>query len=140
SSFVTYEGYPVGYVTPSFPSLYWPINNKKYTVSYLYYTEDIWKFTLYWTLIFFAGFYLAAGIIAVISHRRSFWVGLVWVIIYLLVGGCQALISGTCIGLLTAAIYRAGLFSMSTWIPLSLAVVQILFNALTSYRIYGVII
>lgn len=39
-----------------------------------------------------------------------------------------------------AVIYKAGLFAMSTWVPLSCALMQILFNVSTSYLTAGVII
>lgn len=39
-----------------------------------------------------------------------------------------------------AVIYKAGLFAMSTWIPLCCAVVLILFNVNTSYSMAGIII
>ncbi|SCW02877.1 LAFE_0F16248g1_1 [Lachancea fermentati] len=138
-SFVTSGDVPIGYTTPSFPSLYWPINNKKFTLSLLYYTGDIWKFTIYWTFILFAVFYGAAGLLASCSHRKT--AGGLWIMaFYLFVGGVQALASGTVAGLILAVIYKAGLFAMSTWIPLCCAVVLILFNVNTSYSMAGIII
>ena len=98
-SFVTTGDVPLGYVTPSFPSLYWPLNNEKFSLSYLYYTSDIWRFTVYWTLIFFAGFYGSAGLIASYSHRKT--AGGIWIMFfYLVAGGIQAIASGTVVGLL----------------------------------------
>ncbi|ODQ56700.1 hypothetical protein WICANDRAFT_37073, partial [Wickerhamomyces anomalus NRRL Y-366-8] len=137
-SFVTIADVPVGYSTPKFPSLYWPVNNKMYTVSYLYYTYDIWKFTIFWSLIFFIGFYGAAGLWAALVHRKL--AGGCWILgFYVLIGGVQGIISGTVVGLVLSAIYRAGLFSMSTWIPLCSGVFQILFNVVTSYSMMSVI-
>lgn len=49
---------PIGYVVPDFPSLYWPVGSTKphYDIANLYYTYDIWRFTVIWTLIFLWGF------------------------------------------------------------------------------------
>lgn len=91
---MTINNTPLGYVTPKFPSLYWPINNDKFNVSYLYYTKDIWKFTLYWSLILFCAVYGASGLIAGYSHRTP--TGRLWIIaLYLLIGGIQGFLSGT---------------------------------------------
>ncbi|SCV04525.1 LAME_0H19130g1_1 [Lachancea meyersii CBS 8951] len=138
-SFITSGDIPIGYVTPKFPSLFWPINNKKYTLSYLYYITDIWKYTVYWTLILFMAFYVAAGLWASFSHRKT--AGGLWImIVYILAGGFQALAAGTVSGLMLAVTYKAGLFAMSTWIPLCFSVVLILFHISTTYSMAGVII
>ncbi|CCC70843.1 hypothetical protein NCAS_0F03590 [Naumovozyma castellii] len=131
-SFITNNDIPIGYITPKFPSLYWPINNKKYDITFLYNISDIWKFTLYWTLIFNAAFYGAAGLLASFSHRRTG--GGIWImVIYLTFAGVQGLAMGTIMGFLIGAIYGAGLFAMSTWIPLCCAVAQILFDVIMAY-------
>lgn len=129
---------PVGYTTPKFPSLYWPVNNELYTVSYLYYTSDIWQFTTFWTLIFFIGFYGAAGSWAAFVHRRV-TNGVYILVFYVIIGGVQGIASGTIVGLILSAVYRSGLFSMSTWIPMCAGVMQILFNVVTSYPMISVI-
>ncbi|CAI4832610.1 CPA_1a_G0057280.mRNA.1.CDS.1 [Saccharomyces cerevisiae] len=135
-SFVTNNDIPVGYVTPKFPSLYWPINNSKYSTGFLYYISDIWKFSLYWTLIFNGAFYVTAGVYASLTHRKK--AGSVWIfVMYVLYGGLQGLTTGTVMGFLIGAIYRSGLFSMSTWVPLCCAVVQILFDVVLSYSMVG---
>lgn len=131
-SFITNNDIPVGYVTPSFPSLYWPINNSKVSLAVLYDVSVIWKFTLYWSLIFNGAFYGIAGLWASFSHRKK--AGGIWIMfIYLLYGGTQGLIAGTISGFLIGSIYSAGLFAMSTWIPLCCVVVQILFDVSVSY-------
>lgn len=38
-----------------------------------------------------------------------------------------------------AAIYKAGLFSMSTWIPMCCGMIQILLNLVTSYPMMSVV-
>ncbi|QLL33002.1 hypothetical protein HG536_0D05240 [Torulaspora globosa] len=93
----------------------------------LYNVVDIWKFTLYWTLIFNEAFYGIAGLCASYTHRRNAC-GLWLMAIYLFYGGLQAVAAGTVIGFLIGSIYSAGLFAMSTWIPLFCAIVQIMYD------------
>lgn len=47
------------------------------------------------------------------------------------------MIIGTVMGFLIGAIYRSGLFSMSTWVPMCCAVVQILLDVTMSYSMVG---
>ncbi len=68
---------PANYTTPPFPSLYWPPQTAHITGS-LYYLSDIWRFTLLWTLIFYAIFYLGAAAFALavqllFSGRPAYW-------------------------------------------------------------------
>jgi hypothetical protein len=61
--------------------------------------KDIWRFTVFWTLIFFAVFYGAAGTWACVVHRGKF-TKTIWIpLVYLLLGLVQALLSGTVVGL-----------------------------------------
>lgn len=137
-SFITNNDVPIGYVTPSFPSLHWPISNGKFSLAVLYDVVVIWKFTLYWSLIFNGAFYGIAGLWASYSHRRR--AGGLWIMaIYLVYGGIQAVAAGTVIGFLIGSIYSAGLFSMSTWIPPCCVIVQILFDFSVSYLSSGTI-
>lgn len=58
---------PPSYHTPPFPSLYWLIGPPDVVQpEYLYHIRDIWRFTLFWTLIIFEAAHLAAGIYAVV--------------------------------------------------------------------------
>lgn len=131
-SFVVNSDIPIGYKTPPFPSLYWPINNDKYSLAFLYNVVDIWKFTLCWTLILNGAFYGIASIIATITHKKKFRASII-IIVYLLYAGIQSMIIGTVMGFLIGAIYNSGLFAMSTWIPLCCAVAQILYDVVISY-------
>ncbi|KAH3672968.1 hypothetical protein WICPIJ_009977 [Wickerhamomyces pijperi] len=137
--FVTIADVPVGYTTPPFPSLYWPLGQEKYTISYLYYSFDIWKFTVFWTLIVFAAFYGSVGIWAGLLTRRIF-LGITVLTSYLIIGSIQAFISASIFSVVLAATYRAGLFAMTTWIPFSCAVIQMLFNVLMSYTFMSVVV
>ncbi|ODQ65458.1 hypothetical protein NADFUDRAFT_25637, partial [Nadsonia fulvescens var. elongata DSM 6958] len=130
---------PIGYETPIFPSLYWPYGSNTFTASYLFYISDIWRFTVLWTIILYTVFHFCAGLWAAIMHRKV--IGGVWiVIVYVLLGAIQAIISGSCVGLLVGYIYSSGLFNMSTWIPLVWAVIQILFMVMNSYTMSSAIL
>ena len=58
---------PAGYLTPPFPSLYWFFGPRN-TVEpvYLYRIRDVWRYTLYWTLIVFEAAHLAVALYAVV--------------------------------------------------------------------------
>ena len=61
---------PDAYETPPFPSLYWLIGPPGVVrPKYLYHISDIWRFTLYWTLIAYEAAHLVVGFYAV---------GIVW--------------------------------------------------------------
>ena len=62
---------PHGYLTPSWPSLYWPIRPEPGVPQYLYYTSDIWRFTLYWTLLDVGAVHVVAAGLAVVMQLRS---------------------------------------------------------------------
>lgn len=127
---------PVGYTVPKFPSVY-PIYSKEYEVSYLYYTYDIWRFTLFWTLIIYVPVHLASAVIGVTMQRR-FLSGLVIIAFYLAMSGIQAFVSGTIAGLMLAAVYKSGLFAMTTWIPFSWAITITLYMIRTSYSMTSI--
>ncbi len=119
--------------------MYWPIGNDKFNVAYLYYLPDIWRFTVFWTMIFFAAVYGSAGVIAWMTHKNLLFG--IWVVpFYILIGLVQAFVSGTVAGIVLAIIYKAGLFSMTTWIPFCCGALQILFNVSTSYSMTSPII
>lgn len=136
-SFITSNDVPVGYETPTFPSLHWPTGLRT-TVHVLYDVHSIWRFTLYWSLIFNVGFYAVAGLWASLMHRKQaggFWI----MAVYLAYGGVQGVAGGTITGFLIGNIYSSGLFAMSTWIPLCCAAVQILFDFAVSFSGTGII-
>lgn len=59
---------------------------------------------------------------------------------YMVYAGIQGFVVGTVMGFLIGAIYRAGLFAMSTWIPLCCAVATVLYDVVMSYSNIGRII
>lgn len=130
---------PIGYVVPRFPSLYWPVGSSKqqYEMSNLYYTYDIWRFTVIWTIIMFVAFHLAAACWASLM-KRGVKSALLISTAYIVIGGIEGIVSGSIVGLIITGVYRAGLCSVSTWIPLCWAVVQILWIVFTSYSMMNV--
>jgi hypothetical protein len=70
--------------------------------------------------------------------KRDFKNGLIIMFLYIGIAGIEAIVSGTIVGLIITGVYRAGLCSVSTWIPLVWAVVQILWMVFTSYSMMNV--
>jgi hypothetical protein len=92
---------PAEYTVPPFPSLFWPPQASSII---LYELDEMWKFTLFWTLILYGLFHLGAVGIAVLMQggkRMSSWKYL-WLVplIYALIAGFEALIAGTLVGLM----------------------------------------
>lgn len=90
---------PINYQTPSFPSLYDPLAGRHNTAYYLYHTNDIWRFTLYWTFIFYGSTHLLVAGYAVLTHFRH-W-SIIWLvpIIYAIIAALEALLAGSIVGL-----------------------------------------
>ena len=146
---------PLDYTRPSFPSLYWPLNPSPGDARYLYYQSDIWRFTLYWTLITYGGVHLSASVWAVLMQLRSAlatktkplgepnkirqtlaWVWLIPVV-YLVVAGIEAVFAGSVVGLILGAVYNAGYFKMSTWVPFIWGLLNVMILILSSFSIHG---
>lgn len=89
---------PINYQVPSFPSLYDPLPAHHHEAYYLYYTTDIWRFTLYWTLIFYGVSHLTVAGCAVLTHFRNWSV--IWLVplLYSVVAGLEGLIAGSIVG------------------------------------------
>lgn len=89
---------PQGYITPPFPSLYYPFPVSLNNGYYLYYTSDAWRFTLYWTLAFYAAIHLAASLYACMMQWRSWRV--IWIapVVFLLIAGLEGIIAGSIVG------------------------------------------
>lgn len=57
----------LGYRAPPFPSLYWLIGPPRLAQpAYLYHIKDIWRFTVFWTLVVLEAAHLLVGVYAVI--------------------------------------------------------------------------
>ena len=100
---------PAEYHTPPFPSLYWPIkSNVRFDhPKYLYYRQDVWRFTLFWTIIIFEAFHVVASLYAVAVQWRN-W-KLMWMVplVYMLVAGVEAVLAGSVVGLM--CVWRFGI-------------------------------
>lgn len=95
---------PLDYATPPFPSLYWPLNAKPGVANYLYYSNDIWRYTLTWTLIMVLGTHLVVAAFAMLMQLgkgKRAW-QYVWIIpiFYAVIAGIEALLAGSIVGLM----------------------------------------
>lgn len=92
---------PFDYETPSFPSLF-PLTgpSTRIDAKYLFYTGDIWRFTLYWTMLFYIGAHLTVALIAVANQWRNWKI--VWgaPVLYSVISGLHALMAGSVVGLM----------------------------------------
>ncbi|QSZ29154.1 hypothetical protein DSL72_003665 [Monilinia vaccinii-corymbosi] len=132
---------PLDYITPPFPSLYWPLHAKPGVPTYLYYAHDIWRFTLLWTLIAYGVTHMAVAIYAIVMQLgkgKNAW-QYVWIIpfVYALIAGIEALLAGSFVGLILGAVYNAGYFEMSTWIPFIWSLINVLVLIISSFSIQG---
>ncbi|THV49693.1 hypothetical protein BGAL_0183g00110 [Botrytis galanthina] len=132
---------PLDYSTPPFPSLYWPLHAKPGVPNYLYYAHDIWRYTLLWTLIVYGITHIAVAAWAVamqLGKGKNAW-QYAWIIplVYALIAGIEALLAGSLVGLILGAIYNAGYFQMSTWIPFIWALINVLVLIISSFAIQG---
>lgn len=91
---------PLDYVTPRFPSLYWPFDAPAGAATYLYYSHDIWRFTLFWTILIFEASHLAASAYAVAVQWKNWKIMWVVPIVYMVVGGVEAVMAGSVVGLM----------------------------------------
>ncbi|KAJ5888731.1 hypothetical protein N7495_008772 [Penicillium taxi] len=128
---------PINYQIPGFPSLYNPIPGHDREAFYLYYTTDIWRFTVYWTFIFYALTHLAVASWVVLTHFRNWSV--IWLVplLYSVVAGIEGLFAGSIIGVVLGAVYEAGNFRMSTWVPALWGGINVMVLILTSFPMQG---
>jgi hypothetical protein len=89
----------IDYQAPAFPSLYNPALGLVSQGSELYYTHDIWRFTLFWTLILYGSTHLAVALYAVAMQRHNWRIIWPTPLIYAASGGLEALLAGSAVGL-----------------------------------------
>ncbi|OJJ31003.1 hypothetical protein ASPWEDRAFT_119895 [Aspergillus wentii DTO 134E9] len=128
---------PINYQIPSFPSLYDPLPTHHTLAYYLYYTQDIWRFTLFWTLIFYAATHLTVAACALAMQCRSWRICLAVPLVYIVIGGLEALLAGSIVGLVLGAVYESGNFRMSTWLPMIWGGVNVMVLILSSFPMQG---
>nr|CDP32487.1 Putative protein of unknown function [Podospora anserina S mat+] len=132
------DGPPPGYTQPPFPSLFWPPQDSKVA---LYELDDIWKFTLYWTLILYGLFHLGAVGVAVlmqIGKRRSTWKYL-WIVplIYAFIAACEAVIAGSVVGLMSVSLLLLVRVYMLMFAGSVLAILLETSPCRPGFRLYG---
>lgn len=100
---------------------------------------------MFWSLLLSGSFYLIVGIIASMSSftnkfrhnlkfgKRDMMACVFIVVFYVFAGLIKGFIGGAIIGVIIAAIYQAGSLTMSTWIPLTWAMIQVLYDIVSSY-------
>ncbi|GMK56577.1 hypothetical protein CspeluHIS016_0304170 [Cutaneotrichosporon spelunceum] len=152
---------PDSYVVPPFPSLYNPsiVSTRQQRGYFLPDATSIWKFTFYWTLILMSATFEACAALAVFAQllsrsaarrrdaaanagrrskfrlrRRS---PLYFLLLIPIAMGAIAtfvsLVSGTVVGFALAAVYNAGGFAMSTWVPFMWGMIQVVVLIIASY-------
>lgn len=89
---------PLSYSPPAFPALYWPFPVSGEQTNYLYDAWSMFRFTLLWTLIDVIGIHLVAAGYAMMVQWRN-W-KFIWItpIVFGIIGGIEALISGAVVG------------------------------------------
>lgn len=92
---------PLDYTVPPFPSLYVPIIGEPQSQNYLYHLTDIWRFTLFWTLILFLGTHATVAFFAVAVQCRNYKRMWAVPVVYVLVAGFEALLAGSLVGLMS---------------------------------------
>lgn len=129
---------PVGYVTPLFPSLSFDLTENPYTAPLLFYSWDIYVFTVYWHLIFSTGFHVAAVLLAYASNIRMAGKRirrlLTMLLVFSVMGAFYGFALGSFIGLILGSVYRAGALHMSTWVPFTWGLGVMVFAVVVSYE------
>jgi hypothetical protein len=69
-------------------------------------------------------------------RETASWVWIV-AVVYVVIGGIEALMAGSIVGLILGAVYNAGYFKMSTWTPLIWGIINLSVLVLSSFRVQG---
>jgi hypothetical protein len=84
--------------------LYWPYHAKPGVANYLYYSNDIWRYTFYWTIIIFGLVHLVVAAYAILMHVGKGKKAWKWVwslpLIYLAIAAVEAVLAGIFVGLM----------------------------------------
>ncbi|KAF4932022.1 hypotheticall protein [Colletotrichum viniferum] len=132
---------PTNYKVPSFPSINWQLRDLTDDHRWsLFYIRDIWRFTVIWTFIIYAAVHMGAAAITIAMHtNKRGSLTYLWAVplFYAFMAGVQALCAGSVVGLILGAVYNAGYFSMSTWVPLLWGIINVLVLIISSFSIQG---
>ncbi|CAO3653023.1 unnamed protein product [Cunninghamella blakesleeana] len=131
-------------ISPPWPSLYWPFGpgynplNQVTDISHtLYYLNDIWRYTVVWSVFFALIVYIPAGFLACFNLAKSRtlrWYILLFIPLIFICGGVLAsFIIGSIIGVILSYVYSTGYFVMTTWIPFLWALIHILVVIISAY-------
>ncbi|GAA5973228.1 hypothetical protein JCM21900_003896 [Sporobolomyces salmonicolor] len=127
-------GPPANYTEPSWPGLYDPLNGN--TARYLYTPEQMWRFTLYDTLVLVGCVYFAGGVLCALNFsHRHFRLALCAPVVWSALGLTLALVGSTIVGYCLAALYNAAFLRMSTFVPALWSLVITLILILSSSTI-----
>ncbi|XBW34585.1 hypothetical protein QEN19_000148 [Hanseniaspora menglaensis] len=74
---------------------------------------------------------------SVMNSGIYYFLLLIYLLLYPIIGLIYGAINGTVIGFLLGVMYRSGLFSMSTWVPLCVSCCSLLYTILSSYKLFG---
>lgn len=130
---------PAGYVAPSFPALSFHVSNNPYTSPHLYYSWDIYRFTVYWYLIFSTGFHVIAALTGGILSRnlkRTIWT----TVVFTAVGAFFGFMVGSIVGLILGTVYRAGALKMTPWIPFIWSLLTMIYMTASSYSNFSLLL
>lgn len=147
--FLSLLNVPIGYLVPPFPSLYWPLGPERssFEALYLYYTFDMWKFMVYWSIIMFGGLYFVTSLLAAAIQLRNQYkvhskldkmsvsTAIFIVLSYVLLGLTHGFAGGAIVGLIVLSIYRTGLLNMSTWIPFTWSLAMVAYDVCSLYSL-----
>ncbi|GAA5917211.1 hypothetical protein JCM6882_002259 [Rhodosporidiobolus microsporus] len=126
-------GPPDGYVEPSWPGLYTPLTG---SAQYLYTPEQIWRFTLYDTLVLTGSVYFFSGCWCALNFsKRHPRLALLAPLVWSATGLVLAFIGATICGYCLAALANAAFLRLSTWTPALWALIQTLILVLSSTMI-----
>lgn len=90
---------PLDYATPEFPSLYSPATVIRGESKYLFFTSDVWRFTLYWTLLLYGGTHITAASYGVLTQWRNWRIIWIMPLVYTVIAGLEGLLAGSVVGL-----------------------------------------
>ena len=128
---------PENYTAPPFPSLSWPFDPKD-SNAYLYYSSDIWRYTLYWTLIVYAAFHFGASGYAVVIQWRNWKTMWTIPVVYAVMGGIEATLAGSIVGVMCYSTYKSKpRLKLTILLALEQSIIRGTFECRHGYHLFG---